>query len=76
MDFPIVDVTATGQRICELRKRCKLSVREIQAFLGLEAPQAIYGWQRGKALPSVDHLICLSKLFGVSVDEILVLKDS
>lgn len=50
-------------------------MREIQEYLGMEAPQAIYNWQRGKALPSVDHLIGLSKLFGVPVDEILVVKD-
>ena len=46
-------------------------MREVQAYLGLDAPQAVYAWQREESLPSVDHLIGLSKLFGVPVDEIL-----
>ena len=74
--IPMVDMGETGKRIKELRERSGLSVREVQNFLGLEAPQSIYHWQNGKTLPSVDHLIALSKLFGVSVEEILILRGS
>ena len=41
---------------------------------GFATPQAIYKWQRGTALPSVDNLVLLSAVFGVPVDEILVLE--
>lgn len=75
-DIPMVDMGETGKRIKELREQSGLSVREVQNFLGLEAPQSIYHWQSGKTLPSVDHLIALSKLFGVSVEEILILRGS
>lgn len=33
---------------------------------------AIYKWQRGESLPSVDHLFALSRLLQVSMQEILV----
>ena len=70
--FPIIDLKATGKNISRLRRSSGLSVREIQGALGLTAPQAIYKWQRGESLPSVDNLLALSILFGVSMDDILV----
>lgn len=49
-------------------------MNDIREFMGLNDPQAIYHWQNGKNLPSVDHLCALAKLFGVSMDEILVIQ--
>lgn len=74
-NFPVVDVKETGRRIQLLREARGISVREIQDYLGLDAPQAVYAWQRGESLPSVDHLIGLSKLFGVPVDEVIALRN-
>lgn len=70
--FPTIDLKATGENIIRLRKSCGLTVRELQRFFGFEEPQAIYKWQQGKCLPSVDNLFALSSLLGVSMNEILV----
>jgi len=51
-------------------------VVDLQYFLGLASPQAIYYWQRGVNLPTVDHLYALSRLFKVSMDDILVPQES
>lgn len=69
--FPIIDLYATGNRIKELRKQNNISVKEICEYMGFENPQAVYKWQRGECLPSVDNLYALSRLFGTSMDEIL-----
>ncbi|MBR2894502.1 MAG: helix-turn-helix transcriptional regulator, partial [Oscillospiraceae bacterium] len=55
-----------------LRRERGLSVKDIQTFFGFEEPQAIYKWQRGKSLPSVDNLYALSALLDVSMDDIIV----
>ena len=73
MEFPIIDVAKTGENILRLRSDRNISVKEIQQYLGLDDPQAIYQWQRGISLPTVDHLCALSVLFGVTMNEILVL---
>lgn len=52
--FPVIDPVATGANIVRLRQERGLSVRDLQAFFGFEEPQAIYKWQRGQSLPSVD----------------------
>lgn len=70
--FPTIDMQATGENIIRLRKAHGLSVRELQHYFGFEEPQAIYKWQQGKSLPSVDNLFALSQLLGVSMNEILV----
>ncbi len=70
--FPVINMKATGSNIMKLRKERNLSVADVQAYFGFEAPQAIYKWQRGESIPSTDNLLALGYLLGVSMDEILV----
>lgn len=71
MEYPVLDMKATGARIKELRTDHNLKVREVAEFMGLESEQAVYKWQRGESLPTVDNLYALSYLFDTSVDDIL-----
>ncbi len=71
MEYPVLDTKKTGERIKELRKKHHLKVEEVARFMGFESEQAVYKWQRGDSLPTVDNLYALSVLFGTSVDEIL-----
>ena len=70
--YPVIDLPATGENITRLRLARGLTVRDLQQFFGFDAPQAIYKWQRGQTLPSVDNLFALAALFRVSIAEILV----
>ncbi len=70
--FPVIDPAATGENITRLRKEKGLTVRDMQAYFGFEAPQAIYKWQSGKSLPSVDNLYALGALLQVPMEDILV----
>lgn len=70
-EFPVIDMEATGARIRELRKENRLKVDEVREFLGLDSQQAIYKWQRGECMPTIDNLYALSVLFETSVDDII-----
>ncbi len=70
--FPVIDPIATGENIMRLRKERGMTVKDLQAYFGFEEPQAIYKWQKGKALPSVDNLYALGALLEVPMDDILV----
>lgn len=72
--FPVIDPVATGMNIVRLRKARGLSVRDLQRWFGFEDPRAIYKWQTGQSLPTVDHLLALSALLEVSMNEIIVCK--
>lgn len=71
MRYPVLDARATGERIRELRVQHHLKVEDISRFMGFESVQAIYKWQRGDSLPTIDNLYALSVLFETSVDDIL-----
>ena len=72
--YPNIDLIQTGLRIKLYMDRTGMSVKDIQEYLYLSCPQPIYRWIRGKILPSVDHLLMLSELFGVHMEELLVKK--
>ncbi len=70
--FPVIDPVATGKNIVRLRKARGMSVRDLQAWFGFEEPRAIYKWQQGQTLPTIDNLYALSVLLDVSMEDILV----
>ena len=71
-EIPVIDVIATGQNIARLRSVAGLSVKDLQEILGFANPQAIYKWQNGQSLPTLDNLVGLAALFGVKMDDIVV----
>lgn len=62
--------TTIGQRIARERKRLGLSQEALGEKLGVSR-QAISKWESDAAIPEIDKLIVLSKLFGVSVGWLL-----
>ena len=70
--FPVIDLAATGDNIRRLRVERGLTVRDLQSYFGFEEPRAIYKWQKGESLPTVDNLYALGSLFEVPMDEILI----
>lgn len=73
-NVPTIDMVKTGQNIIELRKKSGLTVKDLQEMFGFTTPQAIYKWQQGSALPTIDNLVVLAAIFQVSVDDILVIE--
>ena len=69
---PVVDLKATGAQIKSLRTKCGYTVHDIQAVFGFEYPQAVYAWECGKSIPTIDNLLVLAHLFDVSVEEIVI----
>ena len=72
VNLPVIDMVRTGQNIGRLRKRAGLSVRDLQDIFGFATPQAIYKWQQGAALPTIDNLVVLAAVLQVRMDDILV----
>ena len=74
-NIPTIDMVRTGNNIARLRVEAGLSVRDLQRILGFATPQAIYKWQQGRALPTLDNLVVLAAVLGVRIDDILVYRD-
>ena len=63
-----------GQRIQDLRKQHNLSQEALGEKLGVSR-QAISRWEMDGAVPEVDKLIALGKLFGVSLNDLLQVEE-
>nr|WP_325188138.1 helix-turn-helix transcriptional regulator [uncultured Oscillibacter sp.] len=60
----------TGRRVAQKRKELGLSQEALGEKLGVSR-QSIYKWESDSALPEVEKLVALSRLFGVSVGWLL-----
>ena len=72
MEFPVIDLQATGRRIKEVREKKGITVKTLQMFLGFNEPVSIYKWQRGECLPTFDNMYAMACLFGVGIDDLRV----
>ena len=73
--MPTIDMVATGRNIMRLREVAGLTVRDLQDIFGFATPQAIYKWQHGTAMPTIDNLVVLAKIFQTTIDNIIVIKN-
>ena len=71
--MPVVNLVKTGLRIENYMEVLGYSVSDIQKMLGLARPQAIYHWLNGMCLPKLDNLVILASIFGVKVDDLIVI---
>lgn len=72
MRFPYINTVATGENINRMRVEAGYTVRDIQEVFGFSTPQAVYKWIHGTALPTIDNLVILASVLGVTMDEIIV----
>ena len=63
---------ATGSNIVRMRRSMGMTVHDLQTIFGFSTPQAIYKWQRGVAMPTLDNLVVLASVFGTTMDAIVV----
>lgn len=75
MVFPVINTAATGQNINRLRIRAGLSVKDLQNVFGFATPQAIYKWIHGTNMPTIDNMVILASVLGVTINEIVAVDD-
>lgn len=63
-----------GQRICELRAHLGWSQVELSRRLRV-SKQTVSNWENDNIQPSIEMLVRLSKIFGVTTDYLLGLED-
>lgn len=66
----LFDMKKVGKRIVELRKENKITQMVLADLLGVSF-QAISNWERGETMPDISKLPELSRIFNVSIDDIL-----
>ena len=71
---PVLDLEATGTKIKTLMKQRGITPRQLQILLDFPYVQTVYNWYQGKNMPTIDNLVVLAQILGVTMDEIIVTK--
>ena len=70
LEYLTLEDSMLGQRICELRTALGWSQVELAKRLGV-AKQTVSNWENENIQPSIEMLVRLAKLFGVTTDYML-----
>ncbi len=76
LTYPNIDMQQTGRKLKHMIESAGYTPRIIQDYLHLSCVQPIYRWYKGLILPSVDHLLMLSELLSVHMEDLLVKKNA
>ena len=68
--MPVIDMKRTGENIKVFRKAADVSVKDIVKNTGV-SERAVFKWQQGKSVPTIDNLIILAVMFNVTIDQIV-----
>ena len=66
----MTEKTNLGENLLKLRKGRGFSQEELAEVLGVSR-QAVSKWERGEAYPDTENLIAISKLYNVTLDELV-----
>ena len=72
--MPTIDLTATGANIATLIRNAGLTAADVADTLGFTSRNAIYKWLKGESLPTLDNMVILADMLGVSMDDILKIR--
>ena len=71
---PVLDLEATGTKIKTIMKQKGVTPRRLQLIMDFPYVQTIYNWFAGKNMPTLDNLVVLAQVLGVTMDYIVVTK--
>ena len=69
---PVLDLEATGAKIKTIMKQKGVTPRQLQLIMDFPYVQTIYNWFAGKNMPTLDNLVVLAQILGVTMDDIVV----
>ena len=72
----ILDRDKTGENLRSLINESTFTYEDIAEILKLNSSRVIYDWVNGFKFPKIDHLIVLSRILSVSIEDILVLNEN
>ena len=64
-----------GKQIRQIRKDAKLTQEQMASKLNVSR-QAVSNWENNKNLPDLEMIITISRVFGLSLDQLMVVSSS
>lgn len=70
--MPVIDINATGTNIRAIMRHAGKSVKDIQIACGFTSGNAVYKWINGVCMPTIDNMVIIAAVCGVTLDDIVV----
>lgn len=70
----MIDMIETGKIINAYIRSNGYTREKIAKELGISC-NSVYKWLNGGSIPSIDHLVTLSKLFECTIDDLIAIKE-
>lgn len=68
MEYPVLNTREVAANLKRMRKERSITVMQVAEFMGFTSPQAVYKWERGDCMPTLDNIFALSRLFDTTID--------
>ena len=65
-----LDTVATGHMIKDLMVKKNVAIKDVSRAMNVSF-QAVYRWQKGETLPTIENLVALACILSVPIDEIV-----
>lgn len=69
-----IDMSGTGKKIKAQMVCADLTARDIADACDLANPNAVWRWQKGQIMPTIDNLVIMADACGCKVDDLIAVK--
>lgn len=73
MYMTCIDPAATGRNIAKICKAHGMSMAQMADRIGV-TPVAVSKWKTGRNMPTIDNFIAMAGIFGVKIDDIIIIR--
>ena len=71
--MPTIDIAATGKNIRAKMNAAGKTVKDIQNACGFTTGNAVYKWINGTCMPTIDNMVIIADMCGVTINDIIVI---
>lgn len=71
--MPTIDVAATGRNIRAKMDAAGKNVKDIQIACGFTTGNAVYKWINGICMPTIENMVIIADICGVTVNDMIVI---
>ena len=72
--MPVINIKATGTNIKVIMDNAGKTVKDIQMACGFATGNAVYKWIHGKCMPTIDNIVIIADVCGVTINDIVVVE--
>ena len=72
--MPVIDTVATGANIKARMNAAGKTVKDVQKACGFTSGNAVYKWIHGICMPTIDNMVIIADICGVTINDIVVIR--